>query len=143
MLIVGSPRTPKSLLLEIQERTGKARARCALIPFGANPPYAELLREADSIFVTADSVAMVSDAIATGKPVELVGVLPTLLGRSVMALMDRIRPSKRTPPHDLRVFWRTLQDGGLVGTQQIRRFPVPDVNRLAASRAKAILDNSS
>jgi len=142
VLVVASPRTPEQTLLDVRERIGNARVHAALIPLGGNPPYAELLEQADSIFVTADSVAMVSDAVATGRPVELVPIRPTGVGRSVMALMDRIRPSRRTPPHDLRAFWRALQEGGFTGAGvKGWRRPVPDVNGLAVSRARAILEN--
>jgi mitochondrial fission protein ELM1 len=70
VVVIGSPRTPRRLLLKAQERVRSVQVPATLVPVGGSPPYAELLEWADTISVTADSVAMVSDAISTGKPVE-------------------------------------------------------------------------
>jgi len=139
VVVIGRPRTPRHLLRKAHERVRGARVPAKLVSVGGSPPYAELLEWADTISVTADSVAMVSDAISTGKPVELVPVQPTGAGWAVMALMDRVRPREYTPPHDLRAFWRALKERGLVGPAGKGVEPVPDLNRSAVSRAKAIV----
>ena len=139
VIVIGSPRTPRHLIRKARERIRGARVPATLVPVGGSPPYAELLEWADTISVTADSVAMVSDAISTGKPVELVAVQPTGTGWAVMALMDRVRPLERTPPRDLRAFWRTLEDRGLVGSAGTGVRPVPDWKCAAIARAKAIV----
>jgi len=91
--------------------------------------------------VTADSVAMVSDAIATGKPIGLVPIRPSPAGRLIMAAMDRLRPAEPLRPRDLRSFWRVLQHRGFVGTPtEPKNASIPDLNSLAAMRARAILD---
>jgi len=141
VVVVGSPRTPRRLLAHIDRRVFDAHVPAALVPVGGTPSYAELLDRTDTIAVTADSVAMISEAVATGKPVGLVPVLPTLAGRFLMAFMDRLRPGKRIRPRDLRFFWQTLRDRGFVGSALYpRSAAVPDLNRLVAARARAILN---
>ena len=78
---------------------------------GSPPGYASLLAAAETIRVTADSVAMVSDSIWTGRPLALVPVKASTLGRTAMAPSDGI--GRRLYPHDLRKFWRTLADIGI------------------------------
>ena len=95
------------------------------------------------ICVTADSVAMVSDAIATGRPVGLVPVVPTLTGRSAMVVMDRLRPGERIAPRDLRAFWDVIRHRGLAGSvREPRSVKVPNVNGLSARRSQAILNRT-
>jgi len=138
VIVVGSPRTSEGLLLKVQAMLARGRAPAILIPVGGSPPYAQLVGRADAISVTADSVAMVSEAISTGKPVELVPVTPNSLGRLVMAVMDRVH--KRIPPHDLRAFWHAIQDRGLVGGSSNREgVTVPNVIDLAASRSRSVI----
>jgi len=141
VIVVGSPRTPPHLLAEVERRVRDAGSVAAFIPLGGRPSYAELLEQADTITVTADSVAMVSDAIATGKPIGLVPIRPSPAGGLIMAAMDRLRPAEPLHPRDLRSFWRVLQHRGFVGTPtEPRNASIPDLNSLAAMRARAILD---
>ena len=140
-IVVGSPRSPPRLLAEVERRVRDAGSVAAFIPLGGRPSYAELLERADTITVTADSVAMVSDAIATGKPIGLVPIRPSPAGRLIMAAMDRLRPAEPLRPRDLRSFWRVLQHRGFVGTPtEPKNASIPDLNSLAAMRARAILD---
>src|SRR4051794_41718687 len=60
------------------------------------PRYLCLLQDADEIYVTADSVSMLSEAIFTGKPVGMIPVRRVLRGALAFA------------------FW----EGGLGGTPQ-------------------------
>ena len=71
---------------------------------------------ADEIYVTADSVAMVADAVNTRKPIGIIPIAKSALGRAVMAIMDLLRPGKRLRPRDLRFFWTALQEHGFGGT---------------------------
>jgi len=99
-----------------------------------------LLTAADRIFVTADSVAMVSEAVGTGKPVGLVAIRKTLGGRVTMALMDRIRPGTRLYPRDLRFFWKGLHDLGLAGTvEHPAQDHVPDVMAEVVARVRRLI----
>jgi mitochondrial fission protein ELM1 len=81
--------------------------------WGRFPRYAVLLKDADEIAVTADSIAMMSDAIATGKPVGLVKPRMTAAGRFFYGLE---KVSRRIPVRDIRRFWRSVQAQGLAGT---------------------------
>lgn len=144
VLVVGSPRTPKKALDRIKAGVSRARVPALLVPNEGPPSFASLLALANSLFVTADSVAMVSDAIATGKPVGLIPVKATFCGRLAMGLFDRLRPGRRVHPRDLRFFWNALDDGELVGTVgKPRRSHGADVNRAVAERVKAILNAGS
>jgi uncharacterized protein len=140
VMVVGSPRTPKHLLAQVQDRIGHAIVPTALIPLQGPPSYGSLLAEADSIAVTADSVAMISDAIMTGKPVGVVPVRSTFFGWFTMGIMAQVRPGRRVHPRDLRFFWKALEKGHLVGT--IHRpvcGDVPDLIGMVSERVKAIL----
>jgi mitochondrial fission protein ELM1 len=144
VVVVGSPRTPRRILARIETLIGKAQAPAALVPIEGPPTYGSLLAAADSLFVTADSVAMVSEAIATGKPVGLIPLSPTAGGRLIMSLLDRLRPGRRVPPRDLRYFWEALEDDSLVGTVDAPRGGgPPDVNGTVAKRVEALLSGGN
>lgn len=81
--------------------------------WGRFPRYPVLLSDADEIYVTADSVAMISDAVATGKPLGLVTPQMTLAGRFFYALASAGAP---VPIRDIRRFWTSVQAQGLAGT---------------------------
>jgi len=118
ILAVGSPRTPIELLSEVREALEGGSVPFLFEPGDGPPAYPALIEAADEIFVTADSVAMVADAVATGKPVGLVPIAKTALGAVATALADRLRPGHRLYPRDLRFFWAALKKEGLRGTLQ-------------------------
>ena len=81
--------------------------------WGRFPRYPLLLQDADEIFVTADSVAMLSDAVATGKPVGIIKPDRDAAGRLFYAL----DPIGIAPPiRDIRRFWSAMVEQGLAGT---------------------------
>jgi mitochondrial fission protein ELM1 len=80
---------------------------------GGFPRYSVLIQDADEIFVTGDSVAMVSDAIASRKPVGIIEPDKSVTGRVLYAL-DSI--GLRVPVRDIRQFWVEIERQGLVGT---------------------------
>lgn len=80
---------------------------------GRFPRYSILVQDADEIFVTGDSVAMVSDAIASRKPVGIIEPDKSVTGRFLYAL-DSI--GLRVPVRDIRQFWDEIRRQGLVGT---------------------------
>jgi len=139
VLVVGSPRTPDALLGQLQGQLEEASVPATLVPTRGPPDYRALLAQADTIVVTAESVAMVSEAIATGKPVSLIPVRSTMLGRMMMTLTDMVLPGRRVPPRDLRFFWDLLHENRLVGPGRSRRRPLPDPADLVATRVNAIL----
>jgi hypothetical protein len=116
VLVTSSPRTPPTLARTIGEILASSDVPTLLAAPDGLPTYPSLLEAADSIWVTADSVSMVSDAIWTGKPLALVPVVNSPTGRAYMAIMDRLRPRRPVHPQDLRYFWRALARIG-VGTK--------------------------
>ena len=84
-----------------------------VLVWGRFPRYPVLIQDADEIFVTADSVAMLSDAIASGKPVGVVEPDQNLAGRFFYGL-DSVGIAP--PVRDIRRFWRAMIDQGLAGT---------------------------
>ena len=81
--------------------------------FSRFPRYPVLVHDADEIYVTADSAAMISDAIATGKPVGLVMPERAASGRLFYALKKLGTP---IPVRDIGTFWTAVRSQGLAGT---------------------------
>ncbi|MET1027911.1 MAG: ELM1/GtrOC1 family putative glycosyltransferase [Dongiaceae bacterium] len=78
LLIATGRRTPAEMVKTLTEMVGRAPDRHRLIVFPAegfarpeDNPYRAILALADRFIVTADSVSMLADACATGKPVTL------------------------------------------------------------------------
>jgi mitochondrial fission protein ELM1 len=141
VLVVGSPRTPPEIQRIVERALADVNGEAMLVPTNGPPTYPQLLAAADRIFVTADSVAMISEAVATGKPVGLVTIRPTLGGRFYTSLMDRVRPGQRVYPRDLRFFWQGLHDLHLVGTvEQPAQGAVPDVMAAVVERVRRLID---
>lgn len=108
LIVVSSRRTPPPVLEALRPIiTGEGR-----IVDGAMPRFPLLMADADEIFVTADSVSMLSEAVQTGKPVGLVPISLSPKGQRLIG-EDGSRPSGR---RDLRRIWQSLTDQGLVGT---------------------------
>jgi len=140
IIAVGSPRTPPALLAAIQNTLEESRVPSLLVPTEGPPPYSALIEAADQIFVTADSVAMVADAVMTGKPVGIVPIARSRLGRAVMSVADILRPEKRLYPRDLRFFWVSLREHGFGGTvdEPLASNP-PDFSSEIAERVRQLL----
>jgi hypothetical protein len=162
VLAIGSRRTPPEVEAALRAALAAAPVPAAFLDGAA---YAGLLALADEILVTADSVAMASDAVASGKPVGLVpvraagaggawlrlmralrradagepdtGPLPRLAGRAWGAL---VRCGLAGWPRDLWFFWRELERHGLAGPAQrpVRGDP-PAVAKAAAVRVRRLL----
>lgn len=124
LAVVTSPRTGKGRngpgVLAVLRKAIKAPHRLHVFGEGENV-YTGLLDEADEIVVTSDSVSMVAEAIATGKPVQ-VYLLPqtnTLKRRFVDACYSHgviSRPFRFCPigyAHDIGVFKSTVDRVGL------------------------------
>ncbi|HEX8937122.1 MAG TPA: ELM1/GtrOC1 family putative glycosyltransferase [Sphingomicrobium sp.] len=104
-----SPRTSTALLSAARAALGEDA-----VVDGQFPRYPALLRAADEIHVTGDSVSMLSDAIATGKPVGLIPLESTVIGE----LLQRVGQLRGKPfrMRDLNKFWNDLHSRGLVGS---------------------------
>ncbi len=70
LMVTCSRRTPPALASLVEDATSAARHRVAW-DGGADNPYPYFLAGADAVLVTADSVNMVGEACATGKPVHV------------------------------------------------------------------------
>ena len=113
IIVATSARTPRS-----------TRELLATLFTAANEPVVEhfprfgtLLRECDEIFVTADSVSMISEAVLSGKPMGVIPIKRSLRGRIIDAVYER--PFGRATFPDFRNFWRVIHDAGLVGTVEL------------------------
>lgn len=82
---------------------------------GDFPRFSVLMTSADEIFVTGDSISMLSEAILTGKPTGLVPIILDAKGRRQLgAAPSRSGPNARR--RDVRRFWDYLDEQGLIGT---------------------------
>ncbi len=108
-----SRRTPAELAAQLRG-IAAASPRVCLVE-GSFPSFAALLGEADEIFVTGDSVSMISEAIQTGKPVAIIPVERDAKGRRHLAAQPRTSGSSARR-RDLRRFWNYLVEEGLAGT---------------------------
>ena len=140
VLVTTSPRTPAGLGEKIFDMLNASGAPFVLAAPGKPPAYASLLDAADSIRVTADSVAMVSDAIWTGKPVALVSVATGWLGRLAISLMDRFRPGRPIYPQDLRFFWQALAGIGVTERLAVPTTPTSEEMERVLARVQPILE---
>ena len=140
LIAVGSPRSPVELLTAAREKLESSSVPFLFVPNDGPPAYPALIESADEIYVTADSVAMVADAVDTGKPVGIVPIAKSRLGRAVIALNDRIRPGKRLYPRDLRFFWESLREHDFGGTIDApRASDPPDFTAEIATRVRRLL----
>jgi hypothetical protein len=141
VIAVGSPRSPIELLTAIRGELESSSVPFLFAPSEGPPAYPALIESADEIYVTADSVAMVADAVNTHKPVGIVPIAKSALGRAVMAVTDRARPGKRLYPRDLRFFWASLKDHGFAGTIDAPRASnPPDFTADIAARVRRLLE---
>ena len=112
VIAVSSPRSSGSVLSAVS--AALQGSEHALV-WGRFPRYPVLLADADELYVTADSVAMVSDAVASGKPVGLVLPDKTMSGTLFYGLAQLGFP---VPIRNVRRFWTSIQAVGLAGTVQ-------------------------
>lgn len=140
IIAVGSPRTPVDVLTAVRQTLESSTVPFLFEPGDGPPAYPALIEAADEIFVTADSVAMVADAVTTGKPVGLIPIEKSALGRIIMAVMDSLRPGKRLYPRDLRFFWTALRNEGFAGTLDDPHASIPpDYPAQVADRVRQLL----
>ncbi len=168
VLAVGSRRTSPEVLEAVRAGFAAAPVPAALLGGeGAENPYPGLLALAEEIAVTADSAAMVSDAVAAGKPVGLVPVRAEGAAGAWLRLareMRRAAAGEETGlaaralggfwgalvrrglagwPRDLWFFWREVERRGLAGTAEnpVRGAPPPPaVAEAAAARVRRLLE---
>lgn len=110
VIAVSSARTGKAMEEAVAEAL-RGEQHCLVR--GRFPRYPILLEDADEIYVTADSAAMTSDAVASGKPVGLVLPEMSASGRLFYRLA---KAGLRVPIRDIRSFWTGVVEAGLAGT---------------------------
>jgi mitochondrial fission protein ELM1 len=102
------------------------------------PRFGTLLRECDEIYVTADSVSMISEAVLSGKPTGLIPIKRSLRGRIVDAVYER--PFAKPTFPDFRNFWRVMEEAGLAGTVELPvKSQVCDTVAEAADAVRALV----
>jgi mitochondrial fission protein ELM1 len=144
VLVTDSPRTPEAVLRAVESELASSRAPHLMASKDEPPSYRSMIAAADSIFVTADSVAMIADAVMTGKPVGIVPIEKSAAGRIAMSLNDRLRPGKRLFPRDLRFFWAALEREGYGGTLDAPRANnPPDYAAIVAERVRQLLGQTA
>ena len=110
LIVATSPRTTRATRSMLAERV-EGPHETVVDHF---PRFAVLLAQSDEIYVTADSVSMLSEAVLSGKPV---GMIP--IKHSVRGLFNHWtweRPTGRSSFPDFGNFWRLLDRQRLVGT---------------------------
>ena len=110
LIVVTSSRTPE----RTKRKLGQALRgpHCALVE--AFPSFGTLLSRSQEIYVTADSVSMLSEAVLSGRPVGMIPIRRSLLGKLSHLFWER--PLGRATLPDLRSFWRLLKERHLIGT---------------------------
>ena len=139
LIVVTSRRTDPALVNRLRDMAN-ANPAIRLVD-GPSPRFAVLMAAADEIFVTGDSVSMLSEAVLTGKPVALVPIEQDDKGRRALGPEPReTGPDARR--RDLRRFWNHLIDEGMVGTIDDgpkRAATIPNPNRIAAEAVRRLL----
>lgn len=139
VIAVGSRRTPPDVASAVKDGLGSGGGVWVDDPAVR---FAALLHDADAIFVTADSISMMSEAIQTGRPVGLVPIELTTSGRRRLGDKPGAKPHRT---RDLRRIWSYLEECGLVGT--IHQPKAGDWNSEAVSRAvdavRALVDGKA
>lgn len=133
VLAVTSPRTSRALV-----EAAEAGLGCEAVVEGDFPRYGALLKAADEIHVTGDSVSMLSDAIASRKPVGLIPLEPDYLAKILKSAGDvRGRPFRM---RDLEKFWTDLRSRELVGTLESPKCGTLDISpmEVAVAAVRAI-----
>lgn len=101
------------------------------------PSFSALLGEADEIFVTGDSLSMLSEAIQAGKPVAIIPVEQDRKGRRKLGSCPPVT-GKNARRRDLRRFWDYLVEEGLAGTLDTGARKALEIPRPAAEAAAAV-----
>jgi len=128
---VSSPRSSQAVLAAVDSAVGRRPSN--------RPRYPVLLADADEIYVTGDSVSMVSDAIATGRPIGISRPQRTAAGRVLYGLAGAA--NRRVPVRDIQRLLDSVLEQGLAGTVERPRAPSyqPDALEEAVSAIRKLL----
>jgi mitochondrial fission protein ELM1 len=78
------------------------------------PRFGTALADCDEVYVTADSVSMISEAVLSGKPTGLIPIRRSFRGLMSLWLYERLLGRSAHP--DFANFWKQLKRDGLLGT---------------------------
>ena len=131
VIAVTSPRTPARLAAAARAELGSLA-----VLDGDFPRYNALLGAADEIHVTGDSVSMLSEAVASGKPVGLIPLDRNPVGSAIRAA-EAIR-GRSFQIRDLTRFWDDLAARGLIGTVEEPRCGVLAAEALDTARSAVL-----
>jgi mitochondrial fission protein ELM1 len=137
LIVVTSRRTDPQVTEAVRSVLGPSNR----LVDGSFPRFSVLLDHADELFVTGDSVSMLSESILTGKPVGLVPIEQDDRGRRKLGDVPRdAGPDARR--RDLRRFWNYLEDEALIGTiEQPIAAKVENPVETAARAVRRLLDD--
>ena len=139
LIVATSRRTDLALIERLREMAaGKPDIR---LVDGPSPRFNVLMAAADEIYVTGDSVSMLSEAVLTGKKVALIPIEQDDKGKRALGPEPReTGPDARR--RDLRRFWNHLIEQGMVGSIEHgpkRAASIPNPNRIAAEAVRQLL----
>ena len=130
-IVATSPRTPDYIAAALATRVPSG----IQLVDGTNPRFAVLLADADEIHVTGDSVAMLSEAVLSGKPVGIVPIELDTHGQNVLGRHPEVN-------RDLRRFGASLRERGLAGSvDRPIAGRIADPAETAADAVKALLSD--
>ena len=113
LIVAVSPRTPAKTASRVAALMS-APGQTMVANF---PRFGTLLAECDEIFVTADSVSMISEAILSGNPVGLIPIQRSFRGALSRWLWEQ--PLNKSPLPNFANFWKMLRRQRLVGTVEL------------------------
>ena len=136
VVVVPSRRTPADLVAHLRALASDSN-RIRLVDDNF-PSFSALLGQADEVFVTGDSVSMLSEAIQAGKPTAIIPLELDRKGREKLGTAPLLA-GKNARRRDLRRFWDYLVAEGLAGTldsgaRKARKVPNPAAEAAAAVR---------
>lgn len=112
MIAVGSARTEAAVFEAVERAIASGPHRLVR---GNFPRFPVLMSDADEVFVTGDSVSMLSEAILTGRPVGMVPVTLNDTGRKWLGA-DGSTGKGKGKTRDISRIWAHLSESGLIGT---------------------------
>lgn len=134
VIVSGSPRTPATALALLSE--GVAGVKNAKLAPSLVGGLGELFEAADEIVVTGDSMAMVAEAVLTGKPVSILPLELSDFGWRKLGL-EPARTELESNRRDLRRYWKDLWEQGLAGTIEEPRAAKVEESASSAARVAA------
>ena len=122
------------------ERLRQMECAQTILVDGSAPRFNLLLDRAAEVFVTGDSVSMISEAVLSGKPVAIIPIEQDEKGQRKLGPQPQ-EDGRDARRRDLRRFWNYLIDEGLAGTAEtgpIKPRSIPDPNAIAAAAVRKL-----